>query len=135
MKMKKRKIKFYLLKGLPCIGKSTYLNNIEKDCLKIDDPTCLAEVFDKISSSKHEEVYIADCNFCVPDSLKEAKRKLIQFYPDCEIEVIDFPNDLNLALENMNKRIAKGDDRKVEGYIKYLHEIIKENENKLNKHN
>ena len=66
---------------------------------------------------------------------KTKKRKLIQFYPDCEIEVIDFPNDLNLALENMNKRIAKGDDRKVEGYIKYLHEIIKENENKLNKHN
>lgn len=111
----------YLVIGLPASGKTTYLSQLT-NCEKIDDPLNIVDVYNIIDNTGYSTIYIADCHLCDITIRKTAIELLLKRY-SCVIEEILFPNDPELALSNLQKRIANGDNRKVEHYINYLSKI------------
>jgi len=120
--------------GLPCSGKTTFLKGISNSCLKIDDPIDfnkdvkekILKYISKLNWSFHKkEIYISDCNFCIDDVLINAITKIEDININFNFKYIYFENNVDKCLINLKKRTDKGDNRKVENYIKQLSKIYK----------
>lgn len=61
---------------------------------------------------------VTDPNFCKTPTRELAEAWIKSHYPTAEIEWIFFENNPDECRKNVARRVAEGDDRKVEGFIK-----------------
>lgn len=123
---------FNLVIGLPCSGKTFFLN--EKRQLGytiVDDPISFIEIQKAVGYTESGVIYVADCNLCKSETLEQAKNVLRLHYPDANINCIYFENAPEKCLNLYRKRGLDGDLRSVENYIKMLSKIYNPPSNSL----
>ncbi len=111
-------MKITFVVGLPCSGKTYFLQQ-QKNSLIIDDPTNFSDVVKQISDTEHKNIFIADCNFCIKETLHKAITLLENFF-SFEKDFVFFGNNPQKCLTLMKVR---NDGRQVEQYIKHLSKI------------
>lgn len=103
--------------GLPGCGKTTYLNELERDSWSAFDDFKANALDDSplFRNSRHFESLlaalrngrrsvVADIDFCRRDSRAEAESDLRAAVPDLEIEWCFFENDERACAENIRRR-------------------------------
>lgn len=110
-------MKFILIAGLPCSGKTTYAKSLKG--LLIDDPFHFQnDIIKPIEESKSDVVIIADPCFIFQSVRQTCERSLRLYFPNCELEWIFFENDPEKCLLNYERRVKNGDTRDVKDMIK-----------------
>lgn len=102
-----------LIVGLPGSGKTYLANQLSNSNRVFDDITTLDDLPD------NDNFVITDVNFCDSKILNIAVNKLNILYPEHEVEIIYFQNDVESCRKNIKYRCEKYNDcRNVEGTIK-----------------
>lgn len=108
-------MKILLVVGLPCSGKTTFLNTL-KDYYIIDDITDLSE----IPQDSGINIAVSDVHFCMAQTLEKAKTYFKKSFPDYNIDVIYFENAPKKCINNY---FYRNDNRKVLSMINSLSKI------------
>lgn len=123
MRLSFPKLKITVLVGLPGSGK-TYLGNSlqNENRIYIDDirKDTLGSLRKLVEKQKFPDIIISDVWLCEEKERNKCKAWLSWHAPDYEIEWIFFENSPDKCLENVKRRNANGDCRKVEGLIRQL---------------
>jgi guanylate kinase len=117
--------KLIMIVGLPCSGKTTYINKyfVDKNYIIFDDMikekgNTKEAVIEALN--KNNNVVVADPYLVMQDIRTAAKHSIQSKVKDVKIFWIYFENNLTKCLKNLERRIKKGDNRKVKEFIKSL---------------
>lgn len=109
--------------GLPGSGKTHLIQTMVGE--KIDDPSIDFPIIDTLGKYQQSDVVIADPNFCDIDLLYRARLVVSKILPNHSLRCIFFDNDPHQCIENVKRRQALGDNRKVFDKIAALSRIYR----------